>query len=314
MTWYAPISGTASLSSSGAGDGVFIAPNVIISTTSANAISLSGIGCEADIYGTVVSTLSSSLVLGTSYNQQGHTVQVHEDAFIRSFSFSSLALYGYGNDLVNEGHIMGITSGLQISGENASTSSHVVNSGTISNASGIYGAIFLNRTETLILDNSGIISNTGTAGSFLDYSGSVNEITNTGLMTGDIWLGGEADLYDGRNGKVIGTVHGGAGNDRITGGKEKNVLDGGADDDILTGGKGNDTFVFANGYGKDRITDFGSGKDRIDVSGWAAIDSFSGVKSHARNHGDDVWIKADSDVLIIEHTHKADLHAGDFIF
>ena len=133
-------------------------------------------------------------------------------------------------------------------------------------------------------------------------------------MNGDIKLGGGADLYDGRSGKIVGTVFGGDGDDDIRGGKEKNILDGGNDDDVLAGGKGNDTFVFAEGYGKDRIADFGKGNDRIDLSAWAAVDSFADVKSHARNHGADVWIKAGSDVLIIENTHKADLHNGDFIF
>lgn len=53
------------------------------------------------------------------------------------------------------------------------------------------------------------------------------------------------DVLQGGNGKD--TLNGGAGND---------TLDGGTDNDLLFGGLGGDTFVFAAGYGSDRVTDF----------------------------------------------------------
>jgi DNA-binding SARP family transcriptional activator len=73
----------------------------------------------------------------------------------------------------------------------------------------------------------------------------------------------------------IENVNGSKWDDTLTGDAGDNVLTGNAGGDILTGGAGNDTFVYrdaSHGTG-DRITDFGHGKDTIDLS---AIDSGDG--------------------------------------
>ena len=84
------------------------------------------------------------------------------------------------------------------------------------------------------------------------YTGTGNGLANT--MDG----GFNNDVLDGAGG--ADTIRGSAGNDTIRGG---------AGSDILTGGVGNDTFVFASGFGTDRITDFDAnptgGQDLIDV-------------------------------------------------
>lgn len=94
---------------------------------------------------------------------------------------------------------------------------------------------------------------------------------------------------------------------------DDDVLDGGYGNDRLTGGAGSDTFGFATGYGKDTITDFGKGDD-IYVANWKAVDSFNAVKSHAEQHGNDLWIVAGHDTLIIENFQKSELQASDFEF
>ena len=58
--------------------------------------------------------------------------------------------------------------------------------------------------------------------------------------------------------KKNNTIYGGAGND---------TLYGGAGTDKLTGGKGRNTFVYANGDGKDTITDYTAGQDTLKISG-----------------------------------------------
>ena len=50
-----------------------------------------------------------------------------------------------------------------------------------------------------------------------------------------------------------------------------NRLDGGKGNDVFTGGLGNDTFVFNDLGGTDRITDFARGADKIDLSGIDAV-------------------------------------------
>ena len=53
------------------------------------------------------------------------------------------------------------------------------------------------------------------------------------------------------------TINGGAGNDTFTGGKGN---------DTFTGGKGKDTFFYANGGGKDTITDYQPGQDTLQIT------------------------------------------------
>ena len=104
------------------------------------------------------------------------------------------------------------------------------------------------------------------------------------------------------------TLLGGGGNDR---------LDGGRGNDSLSGEKGKDMFVFSTGYGKDTITDFGTGSsnsDRIDLSDLAGINSFADLKSHhMTNHNGDVRITVGNDVLTIEGYSVSQFVAGDFL-
>ena len=54
---------------------------------------------------------------------------------------------------------------------------------------------------------------------------------------------------------------GGVGDDRLTDGLGDDILSDGGGIDVMTGGAGADTFVFATG--RDRITDFDIGQDRL---------------------------------------------------
>ena len=69
-----------------------------------------------------------------------------------------------------------------------------------------------------------------------------------------------ADLSGVEN--LVGTAH----NDLLAG-------DGGAN--TLAGGAGADSFVFGNAWGRDLITDFQDGSDRIDLTAVTGLDSFA---------------------------------------
>ncbi|KRC82486.1 M10 family metallopeptidase C-terminal domain-containing protein [Sphingomonas sp. Root241] len=82
------------------------------------------------------------------------------------------------------------------------------------------------------------------------------------------------DVLDGGAGRDV--LDGGNGNDKLFGGADSDVLNGGdgadrlyggAGDDVMAGGSGNDVFVFAELGGRDSITDFRRGQDKIDLSG-----------------------------------------------
>ncbi|EOE2083784.1 type I secretion C-terminal target domain-containing protein, partial [Vibrio cholerae] len=65
------------------------------------------------------------------------------------------------------------------------------------------------------------------------------------------------------------TLYGGKGNDTLIGGDGNDILIGGLGSDILTGGSGEDLFKWVDGDldgGRDRITDFKIGEDKIDLS------------------------------------------------
>lgn len=130
------------------------------------------------------------------------------------------------------------------------------------------------RPATLLFEEGG--------GGFVSYvAGVIGGFTiANGVMIENALGGGGADSITGNNGinllrgnggndtlsGLVGNdkLFGGGGADLLDGGHGKDRLDGGKGRDTLTGGNGADTFVFADGYGADRITDFsGAQGDRL---------------------------------------------------
>ncbi len=113
------------------------------------------------------------------------------------------------------------------------------------------------------------------------------------------------------------TLAGGLGNDMLDGGVGFDRLIGDAGNDILTGGLGHDTFIFADGFEADEITDFDASDtlERIDFSGLSTINSMSDVTARATQVGANVVIDAGGgDVLTLDNVLLADLDSSDFIF
>ncbi|WP_336939863.1 type I secretion C-terminal target domain-containing protein, partial [Vibrio cholerae] len=102
-----------------------------------------------------------------------------------------------------------------------------------------------------------------------DQSGSNDKgDTLIGGAGNDILFGqGGNDTLNGGTGND--TLYGGNGNDTLIGGDGNDILIGGLGNDILTGGSGEDLFKWVDGDldgGRDRITDFTIGQDKIDLS------------------------------------------------
>lgn len=114
---------------------------------------------------------------------------------------------------------------------------------------GSLGWSYTGKTTRDVLREDGLTSD----GVALDLSG--NDTVSTGGGADEFWLGAGNDLGAG-----------GSGNDQLSGGTGDDTLTGGKGRDTLTGGADSDTFVFAARDGQDRITDFDTATDRIDLA------------------------------------------------
>ncbi len=142
---------------------------------------------------------------------------------------------------------------------------------------------------------------------------------------GDDELRGRAgnDDLDGDRGndKLYGgtgsdDLDGEAGNDSLFGGAERDRLDGGAGNDRLNGGAGRDTFVFEPTDGKDIVTDFQLGTDRIEIEvDFDDIDNFDDLSIRNNANGDAVVsFGEDGQRVTLIGVDADQLSASDFRF
>jgi Ca2+-binding RTX toxin-like protein len=137
----------------------------------------------------------------------------------------------------------------------------------------------------------------------LDLTGSDDDNVLTGNNAANVirGLGGD-DTLIGRGG-----------NDVLIGGAGRDKLDGGRGDDILTGGSGKDIFVFSASHGRDRVTDFRGGADRIDLSSFGFSSANEATSFAADTSTGVVFNFAPGNVLTLEHISMAQLSEVDFI-
>ena len=151
------------------------------------------------------------------------------------------------------------------------------NGGTITST----GVTILSATSATTINNLG----GATVNGAITLSGLNDKVTNDGTITGALTLAAGADLYDGRNGSISGTVNGGDGNDTflggagvdtMIGGNGADTLEGNGGADQLTGGADNDLFRgTAAGLNGDNIADFAAGDRIVIINATLAGFSFS---------------------------------------
>ncbi|PCH73727.1 MAG: hypothetical protein COC12_04635 [Rhodobacteraceae bacterium] len=196
--------------------------------------------------------------------------------------------------VINNGMITGLATGMTL--RSGAQSTVIINTGTINGTGNaiVTGSLFTTTdTGTATLVNSGtIIGGTGSA-----YVGRVgiDDITNSGFISGNISLFDGDDTYDGSLGSVSGVVSGGAGadtliggagTDELAGGLDNDTIKGGGGDDILSGDDGDDTIKAGSG---DDIVSGGIGNDLM--HGGAGDDNLKGDGGNDRifaGAGDDV--------------------------
>lgn len=164
---------------------------------------------------------------------------------------------------------------------------------------------------------------TGAAGRDTLYGQDGNDTLNGGAGQ---------DLLFGGNG--IDSLLGGADADQLWGDAGADRLNGGSGDDQLTGGAGNDVFAFTDLGGRDEITDFRRGQDKIDLSGidaksgtavddafkWIGAKGFSGTAGELRSYREqgDYFVAGDvngdgiADFVI--GLDNVQVGTGDFLF
>lgn len=142
----------------------------------------------------------------------------------------------------------------------------------------------------------------------------VSFVLQDGQAIEDLRLLGKGNTNATGN-EFMNNLFGNAGANKLVGGEGDDTLSGGKGADLLSGGANNDIFVFRTGFGKDTVTDFTSGEDRIDLSGVKGISNYNDLMSHHITvSGDDLVIREGHDMLVLRDTQRADLNMTDFIF
>ena len=165
----------------------------------------------------------------------------------------------------------------------------------------------------------------GESGNDKLFAGNGNDYVEGDIGT-DIIRGGDQDdvLYGGDGGdKMFGgtgrdTLYGDGGDDILFGRGGFDILSGGAGDDTMSGGFNSDTFIFADNFGNDTITDFSATVDaeRLDFSAVTEFTSFSDLlDNHMTQVGSDVIIDDGAgNTITLTGVSLSDLDSADFIF
>uniref|UniRef100_UPI000A0145BC beta strand repeat-containing protein n=1 Tax=Ciceribacter selenitireducens TaxID=448181 RepID=UPI000A0145BC len=278
----------------GLADGVF---NVgMTATGSGHVIEVLGA-----IYGSV-----GSLIMGANASAFSDNQLIVGSTGMLFTTGDGVLILGGQSSVNNAGAING-ESGIILHAVSGVTTSTITNTGSIISHSttntGNAGIAHVG-SETLVIVNSGLIK--GLQSFRATSATSTDEITNSGLMVGDILLGAGNDLYDGRLGRVSGEVQGGAGDDLLRGGDAAETLDGGDDADTLEGNGGADTLV--GGAGADAL-DGGAGADTLDGGtgdDTYVVDAAGDVVIEADGQGDDT-VNAAISYALTDHVERLTL-------
>jgi Ca2+-binding RTX toxin-like protein len=135
----------------------------------------------------------------------------------------------------------------------------------------------------------------------LTLTGAAN-INGSGQGLANIILGNSGNnVLSGAGG--ADTLDGGSGTDTLDGGTGDDRLIGGANADTMSGGAGNDVFVFASGFGSDRITDFDAnpagGQDLLNIAGTGVTGANFNTSVVITDLGNDTSVTIGADTILL---------------
>ena len=250
-------------------------------TVGATGLLLANQGTGAFVQGANASVLNYGQIGSVSafgVLMTGASARLENFGAIYSIDATGVALDGANPVLRNFGSITADNAGATAINLSLSTGNLVENYGTISgglrsimgsaNADTIFNYGTLSGRVDL---NSGADLFNGAGGQAVTVNGGNENDTIRGSFFDDTLAGDVgADRINGRTGDD--RLTGGSGADRLLGGGDDDLLNGGANNDLMSGGIGADQFQFSSaadigtGALSDRITDFKSGEDIIDLS------------------------------------------------
>jgi Ca2+-binding RTX toxin-like protein len=131
----------------------------------------------------------------------------------------------------------------------------------------------------------------------------------------NLFLLGGRDI-NGKGTDVENMLVGNKGDNTLKGLAGNDLLDGGRGNDILAGGTEADIFVLVKHGGRDVVTDFAFGEDKVNLASQGVIDDFMDlVSNHVRaSHGDLIIELGGKDMLVLEDTNLNDLSTANFMF
>lgn len=264
----------------GVTDDAFVAEAALLSSESDITMIGYGSGHSVEVQGKVFGHLGG-IVLGDSASlDSGQRLTIGIDGQVAGVTYLGALIYGSDSVVRNHGLLGGAGGGVAMYGDDAATTSRLVNTGTILSTHNHSAAVYRNGHEDFRFVNKGEVEAEGG----IAYDGTdpdaTQTILNSGRIKGDVMFGTGNDVYRGVQGRVIGVVNGDEGNDTFLGGRRIDSFQGDEGRDVMTGGRNADQFIYkllgdstvAQG-GRDFIRDFGKGADRIDLQALDALQS-----------------------------------------
>ncbi len=147
---------------------------------------------------------------------------------------------------------------------------------------------------------------------YVDANGG-GDVVNGGAGNDVIMGGTGADQLIGGSGNDI--LRGESGADDLRGNQGDDLIDGGAGNDRLSGAQGRDVFVFESGYGRDFVSDFVNGQDKVDLTDYG-FESYSEFRdeAHLSGSGNSVVINFEGgEQLTLKGIKLSQIDSSDFI-
>lgn len=263
MTLQKPSSGTTNVvvAELGTVDDCYVATDVWIDTSAIYAVHATGSGQSVEVDGLLQCDNHTIWLGDDNAADRDYKVLIGETGRVDA-GLNGMFINGANSSLTNHGLVIADNLAVIMGGRASGTKSVITNDGVIT---GAYGGIYADSaSETVVLHNTGTIQSHNKsywATEYYDTSGA-DKIHNSGKMIGDILTASGNDLYDGRNGMIIGEVHAGDGNDHLFGGAGRETFYGESGADLVEGGGGGDD-IYGGG---DRIV-FARLSDSPDAKG-----------------------------------------------